>query len=118
MTDQKIYCRMALLATGWKDHVVIAVGADGRIESLGEGAPSEAGIQLLGPAIPGMPNCHSHGFQRLMAGLTGASGIGDDVAAASGKRIIEVFTNGQKGLAGRKIFARRISENRVAIHPP
>ena len=72
MTDQRIYCRRALLADGWKEHVVLGISASGLIESLGTGTQSEADLGLQGTVIPGMPNLHSHGFQRMMAGMTGA----------------------------------------------
>lgn len=46
--------------------------------SLGHGeadsADITADILLDGPVIPGMPNCHSHAFQRQMAGLAGLTG--------------------------------------------
>ncbi len=72
MTDVRIYCHRVLLADGWKEHVVLGIGASGFIESLGTGTQSEADVILQGTVIPGMPNLHSHGFQRMMAGMTGA----------------------------------------------
>ncbi len=78
MTDLRIYCRRALLADGWKDHVVLGLSTSGRIESLSTGTQSEAELSLQGTVIPGMPNLHSHGFQRMMAGMTGAHLQGAD----------------------------------------
>lgn len=40
--------------------------------------PPEDAERLSGPVIPGMPNLHSHAFQRAMAGLTEARGPGED----------------------------------------
>jgi formimidoylglutamate deiminase len=50
---------------GWQSDARLAVNADGRIEVAGD-LPGEA----LGRwVLPGMPNLHSHAFQRAMAGL-------------------------------------------------
>lgn len=67
--DREIRCRDTLTATGWTGPACIRVDTDGRIasvEALDEpvGAPGLAGI-----VVPGMPNLHSHAFQRQMAGL-------------------------------------------------
>ncbi|HEX9447718.1 MAG TPA: formimidoylglutamate deiminase [Dongiaceae bacterium] len=69
----------ALLPQGWAEQVRINVDANGMIASVtdgaGKGSPAAAaanGIdqRLAGPVLPGMPNLHSHAFQRAMAGLT------------------------------------------------
>jgi formimidoylglutamate deiminase len=69
----------ALLPQGWAEHVRITVDAGGMIVSVtggaGKGNPAPAaadgtGQRLAGPVLPGMPNLHSHAFQRAMAGLT------------------------------------------------
>ena len=54
--------RHALLPDGWHENVRLSVegGVIARIEA---GVPGGAGI-----ALPGMPNLHSHAFQRAMAG--------------------------------------------------
>jgi formiminoglutamate deiminase len=59
----------ALLPGGWARDVVVSVSQEGTIASLRCG-PREAGMQSLGVVIPGLPNLHSHAFQRAMAGLT------------------------------------------------
>lgn len=59
----------ALLPGGWAEGVTIEVGADGTIASVTAGAVGGRGI-----ALPGVPNCHSHAFQRAMAGLTERAG--------------------------------------------
>ncbi len=72
MSDSRIYCDTVLLGTGWARDQVISV-AGGRIESVAPGVPADADDRLTGPVIPGIPNAHSHGFQRLIAGRTGAA---------------------------------------------
>jgi formimidoylglutamate deiminase len=59
----------ALLPEGWAEHVRITI-AGGRIATLERGAAPRAGDERLGAAIAGMPNLHSHAFQRGMAGFT------------------------------------------------
>jgi formimidoylglutamate deiminase len=70
----------ALLDDGWQSDVVLTVDDDGLITRI---APATAGgtadERLKGPAIPAMPNLHSHAFQRAIAGRTGvASATRDD----------------------------------------
>jgi formimidoylglutamate deiminase len=50
---------------GWQVDAVLGVGADGHLL-----APTGAAAEPLGQwVLPGMPNLHSHAFQRAMAGL-------------------------------------------------
>ena len=59
----------ALLPTGWASQVLFEVDATGMLTSvLPNSSPGNA-QRLAGPALPGMPNLHSHAFQRVMAGL-------------------------------------------------
>ena len=69
----------ALLPQGWAENVRITVDEAGFIASVaggaGKGATGAAaaagsGQRLAGPVLSGMPNLHSHAFQRAMAGLT------------------------------------------------
>ncbi len=70
MTERFIQCAQALLPEGWSADVCLHLDAAGMIRSVSRGTPQNASEVLDGPVIPGMPNLHSHGFQRLMAGLT------------------------------------------------
>lgn len=49
----------------------MSVDAQGMISDIVAGEPGDAEVILTGPVLPGMPNCHSHAFQRQMAGLAG-----------------------------------------------
>ncbi len=62
----RIRFERALLPGGIRRDVAVTVGADGRIESVD--APRGGERQVLGLALPGLPNLHSHAFQRAMAG--------------------------------------------------
>lgn len=63
-----------LLPDGWKRNVLIEVNARGLITQVQADAVAGAAETLAGPLIPGMPNLHSHAFQRAMAGLTEKGG--------------------------------------------
>lgn len=57
----------AYLPQGWIRDVLVTVSREGIITAIGENAAAEA-ERIDGIVIPGMPNAHSHAFQRAMAG--------------------------------------------------
>ncbi len=59
------------LPGGWAKDVTIKINASGTITSVEENTSFEPALmaRLPGPAMPGMPNLHSHAHQRAMAGL-------------------------------------------------
>ena len=62
-------------ADGWHADAALAVDADGRLREPDDRADGE----MLGAwVLPGMPNLHSHAFQRAMAGLAERKGRADD----------------------------------------
>ena len=67
----------ALLAEGWARDVRLELDG-GRISHVAAGVRPEAGDIRCGVALPGLPNLHSHAFQRAMAGLTEARGPSAD----------------------------------------
>jgi len=67
----------AMLPEGWARDVRVTV-ADGVIASVEKGVAARGGDERHAAALPGMPNLHSHAFQRGMAGLAEAAGPGDD----------------------------------------
>jgi len=69
MEPQSILAAEALLPEGWVEDLRIEVRA-GRIAGLQRGSSPRAGDERVGVLLPGMPNLHSHAFQRGMAGLT------------------------------------------------
>jgi formimidoylglutamate deiminase len=71
----------AMLPDGWAKDVLIEVDAAGMISAVKGGATTaeRAGaIAIENPVIPGMPNVHSHAFQRAMAGTTERAGPAGD----------------------------------------
>ena len=72
------FAERALLPSGWAENVRIEVGADGLLASLQPGGSADGAEKLAGPLLPGMPNLHSHAFQRAMAGLAEVAGNPND----------------------------------------
>lgn len=75
--SETIWFDSALLATGWARQVRVSV-QDGQIAAIETQAPRAPGESAYGPALPGLPNLHSHAFQRGMAGLAEVRGPSAD----------------------------------------
>lgn len=71
MSAGQLFAEHALLPGGWARDVLIAWDDAGTLTavSVGATAPAEA-LRANGPLLPGMPNLHSHAFQRAFAGLS------------------------------------------------
>lgn len=65
MTD--LWFKQALLPEGWAASVRLQI-ADGRLEAVEAGVPPRDEDERHGIGLPGLPNLHSHVFQRAMAG--------------------------------------------------
>ena len=74
----KLLAADALTPRGWIRDVVIDIATDGTIASVVPNGRSDAAERVAGPLIPGMPNLHSHAFQRAIAGRTGRASAGGD----------------------------------------
>jgi formimidoylglutamate deiminase len=75
----RLFARAAFLGTGWAPDVALEVAPDGTILDVrtGVAVPPDAEV-LDGPVLPGMPNAHSHAFQRAMAGNAERRAAGGD----------------------------------------
>jgi len=72
-----LWFESALLPSGWARQVrITARGAC--IERVATGTPAQPGDERHALALPGLPNVHSHAFQRGLAGLTERRGPGAD----------------------------------------
>jgi formimidoylglutamate deiminase len=72
--NTSFWATAALLDQGWATAVRMEV-VDGAFTLVESGqAPRPGDVQLDGPALPGLPNLHSHAFQRALAGLTQTAG--------------------------------------------
>ncbi|MGN8259800.1 formimidoylglutamate deiminase [Pseudomonas sp. SMSB3] len=72
------FAERALLPSGWATNVRLEVGSDGLLSRIDVGGTAESAQRLAGPLLPGMPNLHSHAFQRAMAGLAEVAGNPND----------------------------------------
>lgn len=72
-----LFATAAFLPAGWARDVRLAITAAGDLESCASGS-AEGTEARAGTILPGMPNIHSHAFQRAMAGLTERAGSGED----------------------------------------
>ncbi len=70
-----LFFDLALLPDGWASNVRLTI-TDGVITGVATDAVPSG--QRHGIGIPGMPNLHSHAFQRGMAGLAETAGPSDD----------------------------------------
>ena len=78
VTRLKIYCRQILQDDRWCSDVILNLTPDGVISGIEQGSSGSADVSINGVVIPGMPNAHSHSFQRVIAGLTGPRGNSTD----------------------------------------
>lgn len=75
--DRTLVFNQALLPDGWAADVRVTIRA-GRIAAVETGGAAEVGEERHGCGLPGMPNLHSHAFQRGMAGLAERRGPAGD----------------------------------------
>ena len=69
---------LALLPSGWSRNVCIEVDANGAIDRIEPDPASNGATRLAGAVVPGMPNVHSHAFQRALAGRLERAAAGRD----------------------------------------
>ncbi|RON11777.1 formimidoylglutamate deiminase [Pseudomonas frederiksbergensis] len=72
------FAERALLPSGWANNVRLEVSADGVLTHIQADSHADDAERLSGPLLPGMPNLHSHAFQRAMAGLAEVAGNPND----------------------------------------
>ena len=70
-TARALFAAHAWLPGGWRRNVLLQWDETGTLRTVTADLPRvPEGVALAaGPVIPGMPNLHSHAFQRAMAGL-------------------------------------------------
>jgi formimidoylglutamate deiminase len=74
----RLWFQSLLLPDGWAERVQIDI-AVGRIDSIQAGVSPGPDVERHAIGVPGLPNVHSHGFQRALAGRTEAPGaVGDN----------------------------------------
>ena len=73
-----LFAEHALLPSGWARDVLLQWDATGRLLAVTPGSALGVAPRASGPLLPGMPNLHSHAFQRAFAGLTEYRGESQD----------------------------------------
>ena len=77
--SRQLFASDVLLPTGWAKDVLMQWNAEGRLTLVqAQSKPDGAAQTVCGPVIPGMPNLHSHAFQRAFGGLTEYRGEAQD----------------------------------------
>ena len=76
----RLFVEHALLESGWAERVLFEIGDEGVIRNLVVGVrrPPSDSERIAGAVLPGMPNLHSHAFQRAFAGAAERRGPGED----------------------------------------
>lgn len=74
----RLFAESALLPEGWARNVLLEIDGGGAIVSAEAGGTDTGAERAAGPVIPGLPNLHSHAFQRAMAGLAERAAGPDD----------------------------------------
>lgn len=77
MTRKTFHFDQALLADGWADNVRLTIGR-GDVAAIESDTAAQPDDERHAVALPGLPNVHSHAFQRGMAGLAEMAGDMDD----------------------------------------
>ena len=68
-----LFAEHALLPSGWARDVLLQWDASGQLLTVASGSTQGGAPRAPGPLLPGMPNLHSHAFQRAFAGLANAA---------------------------------------------
>jgi len=72
--ETRLFAKRALLPDGWARDVVFAISDAGDLTTVTPNAAPGNAKRAGGTVLPGMPNLHSHAFQRAMAGLAERAG--------------------------------------------
>ena len=112
------FAERALLPTGWANNVRIDVGIDGCIAHLQANALAQDAERLNGPLVPGMPNLHSHAFQRAMAGLAEVAGNPNDsfwTWRDAMYRLVGKLTPEQMGVIARQLYIEMLKAGYTSV---
>nr|WP_113865191.1 formimidoylglutamate deiminase [Brenneria salicis]NMN91724.1 formimidoylglutamate deiminase [Brenneria salicis ATCC 15712 = DSM 30166]RBP65782.1 formimidoylglutamate deiminase [Brenneria salicis ATCC 15712 = DSM 30166]RLM31822.1 formimidoylglutamate deiminase [Brenneria salicis ATCC 15712 = DSM 30166] len=69
MNTHQIFARHAWLERGWQRDVLISWNHEGLITAAEPNSTPAEGIESVSWLLPGMPNLHSHAFQRIFSGM-------------------------------------------------
>jgi len=113
------YAQKALLDDGWANDILIEVSTTGIIESITTDSPiTKDAERLNGVLIPGMPNLHSHAFQRAFAGFSEARGETDDSFWTWRKimyQFVDKVTPGQAYTIARQLYIEMLKAGYTSV---
>ncbi|WP_431222642.1 formimidoylglutamate deiminase [Serratia sp. L9] len=101
------FASRALLPSGWAHNVRLDVDASGQLTQVTPNAELADCLRLHGDVVPGMPNLHSHAFQRAMAGLAEVAGDPQDSFWTWRDlmyRLVQRLTPEQVGVIARQLY--------------
>ncbi|MGF2252248.1 formimidoylglutamate deiminase [Yersinia ruckeri] len=101
------FAKRAFLSDGWATNVQLEVDQHGIIQQITVGSREEGCLLLNGPIVPGMPNLHSHAFQRMMSGLAEIAGDPQDSFWTWRDlmyRLVQRLTPEQVGIIARQLY--------------
>ena len=78
MPETRLFANRALLPGGWAHDVVFTISDTGDLTAVSPNVAAKGVECIAGTVLPGMPNLHSHAFQRAMAGLAERAGPAGD----------------------------------------
>jgi formimidoylglutamate deiminase len=111
------FAERALLPEGWAHAVRLEV-AGGQLTSVRANASAEGAERLSGPLLPGMPNLHSHAFQRAMAGLAEVAGNPNDSFWTWRElmyRLVGNITPEQLGIIARQLYIEMLKAGYTSV---
>lgn len=112
------FAERALLPTGWATDVRIEVDAGGCLTHIQANADAQGAQRLNGPVLPGMPNLHSHAFQRAMAGLAEVAGNPNDSFWTWRDlmyRLVGKITPEQLGVIARQLYIEMLKAGYTSV---
>lgn len=117
---KRYYFDKIWLSTGWASDCLVTIAPDGVIQEIETDCPHNKGYgdHVPGIAIAGMPNVHSHAFQRAMAGLTETwSADGDDFWSWRQRmyQFLDVLTPEQAEAIAAKLYLDMLKQGYTSV---
>ncbi|MDH3230850.1 MAG: formimidoylglutamate deiminase [Alphaproteobacteria bacterium] len=116
--EESLFAERALLPDGWARNVLIRYDpTDGSILGVVPDA-APGGDHSAGIAVPGMPNLHSHAFQRAMAGRAERAGGTDDSFWTWRQTMYELVSRldpDQIGAIAAQLYAELLCEGYTSV---
>ena len=112
------FAERALLPSGWADDVRFEVDAEGVLTHIQADSHATDAERLGGPVLPGMPNLHSHAFQRTMAGLAEVAGNPDDSFWTWRElmyRLVGKISPDQLGIIARQLYIEMLKAGYTSV---